>query len=71
MFEEAGALDRLEGFASFHGADFYGLPRNLDTVALERSAWTVPAQYPIDGDAVVPLRAGEAMHWRVMDPHDP
>ena len=69
VFEEAGALDRLEGFASFHGADFYGLPRNVDTVALERSAWTVPAQYPIDGDAVVPLRAGEAMRWRVTDPH--
>jgi dihydroorotase len=68
VFEEAGALDRLEGFTSFHGADFYGLPRNRDTVVLERSAWTLPQQYPIDGDAIVPLRAGETIRWRIMGP---
>src|SRR5437762_6064129 len=68
VFEEAGALDRLEGFASRHGAAFYGLPQNRDTLTLERSTWTVPLQYPVDGDAVVPLRAGETMRWRVMDP---
>jgi dihydroorotase len=67
VFEEAGALDRLEGFASLHGAAFYGLPQNRDSVTLERSAWTVPRQYPVDGDAVVPLRAGERMAWRVVD----
>ena len=67
VFEEASALDRLEGFASLHGAAFYGLPRNVETVMLERSAWTVPSQYVIDGDAVVPLRADETMAWRVVD----
>jgi len=65
VFEKAGALARLEGFASVHGAAFYGLPRNNDTVTLERSAWTVPSQYAIDGDAIVPLRAGETIRWRV------
>jgi dihydroorotase len=67
IFEEAGALDRLEGFASLHGAAFYGLPQNRDTLTLERSTWTVPLQYPVDGDAVVPLRAGETMRWRVLE----
>jgi dihydroorotase len=68
VFEDARALDRLEGFASLHGAAFYGLPRNRDMLTLERSAWTVPLQYPVNGDAVVPLRAGEMMRWRVVDP---
>src|SRR5271169_4074089 len=45
-FESAGALDKLEGFASFHGADFYGLPRNRDTVTLKREPWVVPEEYP-------------------------
>jgi dihydroorotase len=67
VFEDAGALDRLEGFASLHGAAFYGLPRNRDSVTLERSAWTVPLRYPINGDAVVPLRAGETMRWQVVE----
>ena len=64
-FEAAGALDRLEAFASFHGADFYGVPRNSATITLKRETWTVPASYPFGDRAVVPLRAGEAMHWRV------
>jgi dihydroorotase len=64
-FEKAGALDRLEGFASFHGADFYRLPRNRDTITLVREPWSVPAAYPFGADTVVPLRAGEAVHWRV------
>ena len=68
VFEDARALDRLEGFASLHGAAFYGLPRNRDMLTLERSAWTVPLQYPVNGDAVVPLRAGEMMRWRVVQP---
>jgi len=65
-FDAAGALDRLEGFASHYGADFYGVPRNADKVTLKRESWTVPAEYPYAGQAVVPLRAGEQVHWRVV-----
>jgi len=64
-FESAGALDKLEGFASFHGADFYGLPRNRDTVTLRRDAWVVPQEYPFGKQTVVPLNAGATMHWRI------
>ena len=64
-FEDAGALDRLEGFASRCGADFYGLPPHEDTVTLTRDAWTVPSEYPFGEGSVVPLRAGEALRWRV------
>ena len=65
-FERAGALDRLEAFASFHGADFYGLPRNSDRVTLVREPWQVPAalEYLAD-DVLVPLRAGESVSWRL------
>ncbi|MHB1359746.1 MAG: dihydroorotase [Rhodocyclaceae bacterium] len=66
VFEAAGALDKLEAFASFHGADFYGLPRNRDTLSLRREAWTVPATLPYpDGAALIPLRAGESVAWRL------
>lgn len=64
-FEQAGALDRLEAFASFHGADFYGLPRNNAQVTLRREAWQVPASYPFGDDTVVPLRAGQTLQWRL------
>jgi dihydroorotase len=64
-FEDADALARLEGFASRFGADFYGLPRNADTIRLERAPWTVPAEYPFGADTIVPLRAGETMRWRI------
>jgi dihydroorotase len=68
-FEQAGALDRLEGFASFHGPDFYGLPRNRGTVTLERKAWTVPESVPFGdaapGAAVVPMEAGVEQHWKL------
>jgi len=65
-FEVAGALDRLEGFASHFGADFYGLPRNTDKVTLVKEAWQVPATMPYDDDDVlVPLRAGETVGWRL------
>jgi dihydroorotase len=64
-FEGADALDRLEGFASFHGPDFYGLPRNRDKVTLRREAWKVPEEYPFGDASVVPLFAGELLHWRV------
>ncbi|MFT4268933.1 MAG: amidohydrolase family protein, partial [Xenophilus sp.] len=65
-FDAAGALDRLEGFASFHGPDFYGLPRNADTITLEREAWTVPETVPFGEAALKPLRGGEAMRWRLV-----
>jgi len=65
VFEDAGALDRLETFASVHGARFYGLPQNRDTIVLERADWLVPSHYPVDGDTLVPLCAGETMRWRV------
>jgi dihydroorotase len=64
-FDDAGALDRLEGFASRFGADFYGLPQHADTITLVREPWTVPASFPYGADALVPLRAGESMRWRV------
>ena len=64
-FEDAGALDRLEGFASFFGADFYGLPRHADTVALVRESWTLPAEYPYGEHTIVPLAAGETVRWRL------
>jgi dihydroorotase len=64
-FEAAGALDRLEGFASLHGAAFYGLPAHEDTVTLVRSAWPVPHEYPLGEHTIVPLRAGETLGWRV------
>ena len=62
-FEDAGRLDRLEAFASHFGADFYGLPRNRDTVTLQRRATTVPAELPFGDTTVVPLRAGEPLRW--------
>ena len=65
-FEDAGALDRLEAFASFHGADWYGLPRNTDKVTLLRDAVEVPLSLDYVGrDKLVPLRAGESVAWRL------
>ena len=64
-FEAAGALARLEAFASFHGADFYGLPRNSDAITLRRESWTVPEAYAFGEHSVVPLKAGETLSWRV------
>ena len=64
-FEEAGALDRLEGFASQHGADFYGLPRNRDTITLVREEWTVPQTLRFGKEGLVPLRAGETVPWKL------
>jgi dihydroorotase len=63
VFETAGALDKLEGFASFHGADFYGLPRNQRKITLTRKAWSVPANYPFDNAELIPYRAGESVRW--------
>ncbi len=64
-FESVSALDKLEGFASFFGADFYGLPRNTGTITLEKSSWQVPDELPFSGSAIVPLRAGEMLDWRL------
>jgi dihydroorotase len=66
-FEQAGALDRLEGFASHFGPDFYGLPRNADSITLEKVDWQVPDNYPLGGTSVVPMSAGETLHWRLRD----
>ncbi len=65
-FEAAGALERLEGFASLHGPRFYGLAPNEARVTLERVDWTVPASYPMADATVVPLRAGQTLHWRLV-----
>jgi len=65
-FEEAGALDRLEDFASRFGPRFYGLPENTDTVTLARSAWTVPETLAFGGETLVPLRAGETLPWKIV-----
>ncbi len=64
-FEQAGALDKLEGFASHFGADFYGLPRNADTITLTREDWTVPNDYPMGNNKLIPMRAGETLHWKL------
>ena len=64
-FENAGALDKLEAFASFYGADFYGLPRNTGTITLLRQAWTPPDHYALGDGQVVPLGAGETLIWRL------
>jgi dihydroorotase len=64
-FEEAGALDKLEAFASLHGAQFYGLPPNSDTVTLVREDWKVPETLAYGSDELVPLRAGETIPWKL------
>ncbi|MDP2070720.1 dihydroorotase [Methylotenera sp.] len=65
VFEAVNALDKLEGFASFYGADFYGLPRNKEQVTLVKESWTVPESLPFDGDVLVPLRAGQQLYWKL------
>ena len=67
-FEAAGRLDRLEGFASDFGADFYGLPRNESRIRLARRDWSPPANYPYsrDGGTLVPMRAGEIVRWQLV-----
>ena len=65
-FDNAGALDRLEGFASFHGPAFYGLPRNQGTITLRRESWTPPDSFPFGEADLKPLRAGEALPWRLV-----
>ena len=65
VFEQQDALDKLEAFASFHGPDFYRLPRNTDTITLVREPWDIPAELGEGSSALVPLRAGTSLAWRV------
>lgn len=65
VFDNENALDKLEGFASFNGPDFYNLPRHNDTITLVKESWDVPAEMALGGDVVVPIRAGEQILWQV------
>ena len=64
-FEQVDALDKLEGFASFHGPDFYRMPRNTGTITLTKKAWTIPNEVPFPNSPLVPLRAGEELAWQM------
>ena len=67
VFAQAGALEKLEAFASFYGADFYGLPRNTSKITLQMETWQIPASLPyLDNDSVVPLFAGELIYWKML-----
>ncbi|MFA7350021.1 MAG: dihydroorotase [Methylotenera sp.] len=66
VFAAANALDKLEGFASFYGADFYGLPRNKERITLVKESWKVPGSLPYDGDVLVPLRAEQMVEWKLI-----
>jgi len=65
-FEAAGALDKLEAFASFHGPDYYGLPRNTDTITLKREDWVVPESLPFGEAEIKPLCGGETLRWKLV-----
>ncbi len=65
-FEAAGALHKLEAFASFNGSDFYGLPRNSGTVTLKKESWTPPESFPFGEGQLKPLRSGESLAWRLV-----
>ncbi|UXD86991.1 dihydroorotase [Thalassolituus hydrocarboniclasticus] len=65
IFEDLGALDKLEGFASHYGPDFYGLARNSDEITLIKQDWQAPAELPFGKDVIVPLRAGETLRWKL------
>jgi dihydroorotase len=64
-FESVDALDKLEGFASFYGADFYQLPRNIEKITLTKKTWQIPDELPFPDSGLVPLRAGEQMTWKM------
>jgi dihydroorotase len=66
VFDTANALDKLEAFAGFNGPDFYGLPRNADTITLRRESWALPASRSLGEDSLTPLRGGESAHWKVI-----
>jgi dihydroorotase len=68
VFEDLNALDKLEGFASLHGPDFYGLPRNTDTITLTRETWTIPEEIILpNGHPIVPFYAGQTVNWKLKD----
>lgn len=67
VFEQMGALQALQGFASHFGPDFYGLPRNTDTITLRKTPWQVPNQLPLGRDFLTPLRAGDTVSWHVTE----
>lgn len=69
-FEDAGALNKLEAFASHFGADFYGLPRNSETITLVKQDWQVPDTLPLGDQPLVPLRAGETLRWKLQSTHN-
>ncbi|HKX53164.1 MAG TPA: dihydroorotase [Nitrosospira sp.] len=69
-FEQAGALEKLEAFASFHGADFYQLPRNQDKITLKKENWQVPTQLEFGGGSLIPFRAGESVTWTLANAED-
>lgn len=66
-FEQANALDKLENFASCFGPQFYELPINTDTITLIKKPWTAPLQLPFGDHQVIPLRAGETIHWQYIN----
>ncbi|MER0203786.1 MAG: dihydroorotase [Nitrosomonas sp.] len=65
-FEQAGALNKLEAFASFHGADFYQLPRNTSSITLKKESWIVPEQFDFAGEQLIPLYAGNPLNWKLL-----
>ena len=65
IFEQQGALDKLEAFASFNGPDFYGLPRNDKIITLKKESWQVPEEYPLGKDKLVPFLAGQTINWKL------
>ncbi len=67
VFEQAGALDKLEAFASFHGPDFYGLPHNRQKITLAKQVWNVPDEFQLGEDVLVPFRAGGKIGWKLLD----
>lgn len=67
VFESEGKLDKLEAFASFYGPDFYGLPRNTETITLVKESWKMPKKLCLGNDTLVPFRAGETIEWKIKD----
>jgi dihydroorotase len=65
VFEKADSLDKLEGFASHYGADFYGLPRNKSTITMEKKTWQIPESLPLGDSKIIPFRAGEHCQWKM------
>ena len=65
IFDDLGALDKLEGFSSFYGPDFYGFDRNKDKITLIKESWTAPTEMAFSGDIIIPLRAGETINWKI------